>query len=180
MPSAIIVCGETMATKRLQWSDESLQLALAAINDEKLSLRQAASMYGILKSTLALYMSGKSQIGMKPGQSPFISAEEEKILVEYVLHMSRIGYGRTKEQLQDIVQEMMTKDGRPNPFKVHLRATKHLKPDLEEMMKPDTVALFNTRYEEGYDVGDEFYEIWSKLKTMSIYNWTNGSKDPHF
>jgi len=31
--------------------------------------------------------------------------------------MSRIGYGRTEEQLQDIVQEMMKTDGRPSPFK---------------------------------------------------------------
>ena len=48
---------------------------------------------------------------MKPGQSPSILAEEVKILVEYmyVLHVSRIGYGRTKEQLQGIVQEMMKK-----------------------------------------------------------------------
>ena len=41
--------------------------------------------------------------------------------------------------------------------------------DLEEMMKPST-ALFNTRYEEGYDIEDEFYSIWSKLKTLSIGN----------
>ena len=44
-------------------------------------------------------------------------------------------------------------------------------------MKSSTVALFNTRYEEGYDVDDEFYDIWSKLKTLSISNSTNGSKD---
>ena len=37
-------------------------------------------------------------------------------------------------------------------------------------MKPSTIALFNTRYEEGYDIEDEFYSIWSKLKTLSIGN----------
>ena len=45
-------------------------------------------------------------------------------------------------------------------------------------MIPDTVALFNKRYEEGYDVGKEFYRIWSKLKTMRISNSTNRGKDP--
>jgi len=56
-------------------------------------------MYGIPKSILALYKSRKPQIGMKPEQSPSILAEEVKILVEYmyVLHMSGIGNGRTKE-----------------------------------------------------------------------------------
>ena len=48
--------------------------------------------------------------------------------------------------------------------------------DLEEMMKPSTIAHFNTRYEEGYDIEDEFYSIWSKLKTLSIS--TTGSKSP--
>ena len=105
-----------MATKRMQWSEENVELALSAMI-EGLSLRQASSTYGIPKSTLALYKSGKSQIGMKPGQVPILSPDEEKALVEYVLHMSRIGYGRTKEQLQDIVQEILKKDGRPNPFK---------------------------------------------------------------
>ena len=40
-------------------------------------------------------------------------------------------------------------------------------------MKPSTIALFNTWYEEGYDIEDEFYSIWWKLKTLSI-----GSKLP--
>ena len=50
-------------------------------------------MYDIPKNTLALYKSAKSQIGIKPGQVSILSANEEKALVEYVLHMSRIGYG---------------------------------------------------------------------------------------
>ena len=106
-----------MAQKRIQWSEDSVELALSAMKDGSLSLRQASSTFGIPKSTLALYKSGKSQIGIKPGQVPILSADEEKALVEYVLHMSRIGYGRTKEQLQDIVHEILKKDGRPNPFK---------------------------------------------------------------
>ena len=52
-----------MATKRMQWSEENVELAVSAMNEG----RQASSTYGIPKSTLALYRSGKSQIGMKPG-----------------------------------------------------------------------------------------------------------------
>ena len=43
------------------------------------------------------------------------TAEEEK-LVQYVVEMSRIGYGCTKQQVQDMVQAIIEKDGRPNPF----------------------------------------------------------------
>ena len=35
-------------------------------------------------------------------------------------------------------------------------------------MKPQTVTLFNSRFEEGYDVEDELYQIWSSLKSMNI------------
>ena len=76
--------------------------ALAAINEEKVSLRQAALTYGIPKSTLSLYKSGISENGKKknnPGRAPFISPEEEKLLVDYVIHRSRIGYRKTKESL---------------------------------------------------------------------------------
>ena len=34
----------------------------------------------------------------------------------YVVHMKRIGYGRTKEQILETVKSIIVKDGRPNTF----------------------------------------------------------------
>ena len=45
-----------------------------------------------------------------------LTAAEEDKLVQYAVHMSRIGYGCTKEQILDVVQALVKKDGRPNPF----------------------------------------------------------------
>ena len=40
---------------------------------------------------------------------------------------------------------------------------------LEKMMKPETVRLYEERFDEGYDVeSDELYCIWSKLKKLTI------------
>ena len=39
---------------------------------------------------------------------------------------------------------------------------------LETMMSRETVSLFETRYEELYDVEDELYKIWVKLKELSV------------
>ena len=41
---------------------------------------------------------------------------EEAKLVDYAVHMCEIGYGRTKEQLLEVVKSIIDKDGRPNPF----------------------------------------------------------------
>ena len=39
---------------------------------------------------------------------------------------------------------------------------------LEKMMSRETVSFFETRYEELYDVEDEFHKIWVQLKELSV------------
>ena len=36
--------------------------------------------------------------------------------MQYAIHMTEIGYGRTKQQLQYLVKQIVEKDGQPNPF----------------------------------------------------------------
>ena len=41
--------------------------------------------------------------------------------------------------------------------------------EFQSMMKPETIKVYEERYEEGYDVeGDELYEMWSKMKQLTI------------
>ena len=41
--------------------------------------------------------------------------------------------------------------------------------ELENMMKPETVKLYEERFVEGYDVeNDELYSIWSRMKKLTI------------
>ena len=98
------------------WTQDALISAVDDIQRNNMSYRRAAAKYGIPRSTLALYAKGKLEIGTKPGPSSVLTSAEESKLVEYVLHMSRIGYGKTKEELFDIVQMILEKDGRENPF----------------------------------------------------------------
>ena len=98
------------------FTEDSLQLAIQDVRCSKLSLRMAARQYGILKSTLSLYVSGKLQIGVRRSPASILSPEEEQRIVDYVIHMGEIGYGRTREQIFDIVAAIVSKDGRPNCF----------------------------------------------------------------
>ena len=98
------------------WTQDSLISAVEAVRSSKLSLRKASLQYGIPKSTLSLYVAGKLKVGAKCGPTSILTAEEEQKLVDYVVHMSKIGYGCTRDQLLEIVHKMVVKDGRKNPF----------------------------------------------------------------
>jgi len=114
-----------MAEKRkTRWSQKDLASAIQAIKKENLSLRTAADRFGVPKSTLNNYLHGKSEIGTKPGPSSILSRDEEAKLVQYAIHMTEIGYGRTKQQLQYLVKQIIEKDGRPNPFSGNLPGKK--------------------------------------------------------
>ena len=54
--------------------------------------------------------------GKRPGPPTVLTATEETMLCEWLLEMSRIGYGRTTEELKLVVKRILDKDGRPNPF----------------------------------------------------------------
>ena len=46
-----------------------------------------------------------------------LTGDEETALAEWVLDMSRLGYGRSIHELRLSVQKILKTDGRPNPFK---------------------------------------------------------------
>ena len=90
------------------YTEDSLQLAIQDVRCSKLSLRMAARQYGILKSRLSLYVSGKLQIGARRGPASILSPEEEQRIVDYAVHTGEIGYGRTREQIFDIVAAIVS------------------------------------------------------------------------
>ena len=103
-----------MASRPL-YNEEDLDKALVMVKEDKVSFREAALAYGIPKSTLHDHYSGKVK-GTKRGPTTVLSAAEESMLVEWALEMAKIGYGRTREQITEMVRQLLDKDGRSNPF----------------------------------------------------------------
>ena len=69
-------------------------------------------------ATLHDHVTGKVEPGKRPGPPTVLTAAEETMLCEWLLDMSRIGYGRTTEKLKLVVKKkFLDKDGRPNPFR---------------------------------------------------------------
>ena len=92
------------ATKDAKWSIQDLQAAVSDVHDKKISIRTAAAAHGIPKSTLYDYAVGKIEVGSRCGPDTVLTVAEEDKIVEYIMHMSRIGYGRTKEDVANIVR----------------------------------------------------------------------------
>ena len=67
-----------------KWNQGDLQAAVDQVSSGKLSLRKASSLYGIPKSTLGDYASGKREIGSTRGPPTILTAAEEKKLADWV------------------------------------------------------------------------------------------------
>ena len=104
------------AAKAHSWSNESLTKAVEEVQDKKLSLRAASAMYGIPRSTIHNYITGKTKIGAAKGPATVLTKEEEQQLVEWALKMAEIGYGQTRRQVCEMVKRIMDRTKRPNPF----------------------------------------------------------------
>ena len=116
-------------------------------------------------------MNGKLQFGGRPGPASVLTPEEERKLVDYAVHMAQIGYGCTREQILNIVAQIVAEDGRQNPFINGRPGRKWW--SLFKKRNP-TVTLrtpekLQEPSEEGCDVGtDELYAIWLQMKQLSL------------
>ena len=92
-----------------QWEQESLDAAVAAVEVDGVSIRRAAMLYSVPKSTLYDHVSGRVDRQAKPGPKPYLSLAEEEELVNFLLKCARIGYPHTRQQIIGIVQQALDK-----------------------------------------------------------------------
>ncbi|PIK37236.1 hypothetical protein BSL78_25928 [Apostichopus japonicus] len=100
-----------------RYTQEAVNRAVAQIQKGEISFKGASKLYSIPRSTLQDKVKGRSPVVAKSGPSATLTQAEENALVEYIMKMSKIGYGLTKSQLFDEVESIIKEDGRPNPFK---------------------------------------------------------------
>jgi len=109
-----------------KWTQGQLTAALQYYHTHKgkESQRSVAAAFGIPKSTFSDYVSGKVEVGSRPGPPSVLTKAEEDKLVDYCLHMAKCGYGRTREQVCLTVKKFTDRDGRPNPFEDNMPGRK--------------------------------------------------------
>ena len=94
------------SSKRKQWTNEQM---LAAINDVKkgMSGNKAADANGVPRSTLKDRLSGRVSHGTMPGPVKYLTADEEGMLVDYLLKCAEIGYGKTRRDVCCLVESYL-------------------------------------------------------------------------
>ena len=98
--------------KRLkQWTDVSMVGAMKALKCGSMGVNRAAAEFGVLRTTLKDRLAGRVVHGTNPGPIPYISADEEKQLVEFLVSSSKMGFGKTRGEVLLIVREMAARKG---------------------------------------------------------------------
>ena len=82
---------------------------MKAVIHDGMSIRKAACVYGVPKSTLGDRISGKVLPGTKSGPPSYITEKEE--LVTFMTRSSAIGYGRTRKEVIAIVEWLLCSRG---------------------------------------------------------------------
>ena len=90
-------------------SDVAMQDALEAV-DRGMSIRDAARMYKVARSTLHDRVSGKTR-GDLPGPKPYLTSLEEEELASFLVRCAEIGYGYTLQQVLALVQSIVDSKG---------------------------------------------------------------------
>ncbi|XP_033106069.1 uncharacterized protein LOC117108217 [Anneissia japonica] len=102
---------------RRRYTDPTLILrAIERIQKGEISENRAAAIYGIPQATLWDKIHGRRPIVGKCGPKTVLNEEEEEMLENWLVEMSRIGYPLTHVQLRDTVKKILDKDGRKNSF----------------------------------------------------------------
>ena len=93
------------------WTHISMEQAMKAVIQDGMSIRKAACVYGVPKSTLGDRISGKVLPGTKSGPPSYLTEKEEQELVTFLTRSSAIGYGRTRKEVIAIVERLLCSHG---------------------------------------------------------------------
>lgn len=104
-----------VGAKRRTYDASLVDVVAESVKSGSLSLCQASKTYNIPKTTLHDRVN-KKYFTSKIGKRTVLTDEEESRLEQWALHMSRIGFGRTRRELVQVVKQILDADGRKTPF----------------------------------------------------------------
>lgn len=102
-------------TKRKQWSVESMKAATELVRSGG-GLRDASRLYNVPVETLRRRVTGKVAEDCRPGPPTVLTDEEESRLEGYLIRMSEMGFGLTREDVMAMAFTIAEKTQRPHPF----------------------------------------------------------------
>lgn len=101
----------------VKYDKAALQSAVDAVKSKSMGYLKASKVFKVPRPTIFDKVKEKSVIDCRTGPNTTLSVDEEKRLADWLVDMSKIGYGRSKQELLDIVQKIIQADSRSTRFK---------------------------------------------------------------
>ena len=98
-----------------RYTQEQVERAVDLVRSKQMSLLGASKAFGIPYATLGDKVRGRRP--MQAASKTVLSKEEEKKLVEWLVEVSRRGFGLTKDDLKDMVKTILDDRGVKTIFK---------------------------------------------------------------
>ena len=95
------------STTSHSYDDTSMQMAIAAVEQQEMTIRCAAICYGIAPSTLHDRISGKVKDGVPRGVVPYLTRQEEEEFASFLGHCTDIGYAYSLPQVLALAQQIV-------------------------------------------------------------------------
>ena len=81
-----------------------MERALKAVVSEGFSVRQASEAFSVPRSTLGDRVSGRVIPGANSGPEKYLTTTEEIELVQFLIRVAAIGYGKSRKEVMAIAQ----------------------------------------------------------------------------
>jgi hypothetical protein len=91
--------------------------ATSSVANDNMSLREASRTYNVPFETLRRRVNGSVKPGCKPGPSTVLGEEEEDRLANYLIQMSEMGFGLSRDTVMRLAYNIVERDKRKHPFK---------------------------------------------------------------
>ena len=98
-----------------RYTQEAVERALDVVRSKQMSLRKASKVFGIPYATLGDKLRGRRPVTASP--RTVLTSEEETKLVKWMVELSKRGFGRTRNDLRDMVKRILDDRGEKTVFK---------------------------------------------------------------
>ena len=104
------------AQVRKLWTEESMKAAVKSCQEGK-GLRETSRLYNVPVETLRRRVTGAVEMGCRSGPPTVFTEEQEDQLSEYLVKMSEMGFGLTRDDILHLAFNMAELTGQSHPFR---------------------------------------------------------------
>ena len=98
--------------KLRQWNDDAIRCTVEAVTEGKLGINRAGLEFNVPRTTLKDRISGRVIHESNMGPKTYLTNEEEKELMDFLLNCVKMGYAKTRQDVLKIVHNAVLKKGK--------------------------------------------------------------------